>query len=230
MDTSICTLDDLYRMSPEPLVDPFTDERFDYGWTWLDPRRHPTHALDGPLGRTIRVRTVNDLRDACEYAMTHTFLDSGPMDQAEPTWIHDDVWLVAQPRGSRVVEVRSRLLAPGGPDSERVIAEFWADSRFTVGADALGTYVTSDLSADPLVLRDLAALMLDAFDATSDFYRQLADAGVSFTAANRVVDFMYHFCGTSLVIHTSKYGNKDEHPLLHRDDEDELDDEDEDDE
>ena len=140
------------------------------------------------------------------------------MGRPDPEWVQDDWWIIARPApGASEVEVISRLIAGTDQASGRlatdVVPELWDDPRFTLDDDVFGVFARATVSARPLVLADLASLMLGAVDATTRLHEALAMRRLDFTLSSQLVDFEYHFCGTSLVMETGQYSDVSENPI-----------------
>lgn len=201
-----------------PFLVPWDLQALPEPWTWRDPRKHPIEDLEGPLGRTIQVSNADDLREACYFVLLHTFLEASPVERPEAEWESDGIWITTHPSDdASTVEVRSRLLGSFDTEMARVAgrdaSEHWQDDHFTIFEDALGAYASATVSASPLVLANLAAVLLDAFEATGDFRRNLESAGWQPTFASAHVDFEYFWCGTSTVAETGKYADISENPI-----------------
>ena len=103
-----------------------------------------------------------------------------------------------------------------GSSGGRRRSGLWDDARFTLADDELGVLARATVSTRPLVLADLASLMLDAVDASSRLFEALARRRFEFTFSSQFVDFQYHFCGTSLIAETGQYSDISEHPIRHQ--------------
>ena len=190
------------------------------GFTWRDPRFHPASALEGFLAETVEARDARDLAYICGRAITHTFLEASPINRPDAEWERDGHWIIVRPTpdASRV-EIITRLVTGVDEGTDRpaidVVRELWDDPRFTIDQDVLGVFARTTIGARPLVLADLASTILIALDTTSWIYEGLAKRGFEFTASSKLVDFQYHFCGTSLIAETGQYSDISEHPILH---------------
>ena len=190
------------------------------GFTWRDPRFHPASALEGFLAETVEAHDERDLADICGRAITHTFLEVSPINRPDAEWERDGHWIIVRPSpdASRV-EIMTRLVAGVDESTDRlaidVVRELWDDPRFTIDQDVLGVFAITTIGARPLVLADLASTILVALDTTSLIYEGLAKRGFEFTASSKLVDFQYHFCGTSLIAETGQYSDVSENPIKH---------------
>ena len=190
------------------------------GFTWRDPRFHPASVLEGFLAETVETHDVRDLACICGRAITHTFVEAGPINRPDAEWERDGHWIVVRPASDASrVEIITRLVAGVDEATDRlaidVVRELWDDPRFTIDQDVLGVFAVTTVSARPLVLADLASTILVALDTTSWIFEGLAKRGFNFTASSKLVDFQYHFCGTSLITETGQYSDVSEHPILH---------------
>ena len=190
------------------------------GFTWRDPRFHPASDLEGFLAETVEANDEFELAHVCGLAITHTFLEASPINRPDPEWVRGGHWIIVRPSpdASRV-EIITRLVAGVDEATDRlaidVVRELWDDPRFTIDQDVLGVFALTTVSAHPLVLADLASTILVALDTTSWIYESLAKRGFNFTFSSSLVDFQYHFCGTSLIAETGQYSDISENPIQH---------------